>query len=64
MTPKVHLMIRLCEWQLQTMNPRFWVYSDEDLVGKMVEVAESCHASTTVAIALVKWLVAVFETSV
>ena len=41
----------------------FWVYSDEDLVGKMVEVAESCHASTTAAIALVKWLVAAFETS-
>ena len=64
MTPKVHLMMHLCEWQSQTMNPRFfWVYSDEDLVGKMVEVAESCHASTTAAIALVKWLVAAFETS-
>ena len=62
MTPKVHLMLHLCEWQSQIMNPRFfWVYSDEDLVGKMVEVAESCHASTTAGTALAKWLVFAFE---
>ena len=25
-------------------NPRFsWCYSDEDMVGQLVEVAESCH---------------------
>ena len=35
MTPKVHLLLHLCEWQGPSAgNPRFfWVYADEDLVG-------------------------------
>ena len=62
MTPKVHLTLHLCEWQATTYgNPRFsWTYSDEDLVGTMVEVAQSCHTSTVVPTAMVKWLVVAF----
>jgi len=65
MTPKVHLLLHLCEWQAPDQgNPRFcWTYSDEDLVGTMVEVAQSCHASTMAATAMVKWLVFAFEQS-
>ena len=44
-TPKLHLFSHLCEWQSVSLgNPRFyWCYSDEDMVGQLVEVAESCH---------------------
>ena len=63
MTPKVHLMMHLCEWQAPSLgNPRFWwTYSDEDLVGSMVEAAKSCHASTMAPTAMVKWQVFAFE---
>lgn len=63
MTPKVHLMLHLCEDQAPSVgNPKFyWVYADEDLVGQMVEVAEACHASTMAATAMAKWLVLIFE---
>ena len=63
MTPKVHLMVHLCEDQAPSVgNPRFfWVYADEDLVGSMIEVAESSHASTMAATAMVKWLVIAFD---
>ena len=56
-------MMHLCEWQGPELgNPRFyWTYSDEDMVGTMVEVAESCHASTMAATAMVKWLVFAFD---
>ena len=62
MTPKVHLTLHLCEWQATTYgNPRVsWTYSDEDLVGTMVEVTQSCHNSTVVPTAMVKWLVVAF----
>ena len=63
MTPKVHLLLHLCEWQAPSVgNPRFyWVYADEDLVGSMIEVAESCHATTMAGTAMVKWLLFAFE---
>ena len=63
MTPKVHLMLHLCEDQAPSVgNPKFyWVYADEDLVGSMIEVAESCHASTMAATAMVKWSIMAFE---
>ena len=66
MTPKVHLLLHLCEWQGPSVgNPRFfWVYSDEDLVGSMIEVAESCHAKTMAATALMKWSILVFDPDV
>ena len=65
MTPKVHLLLHLCEWQAPGQgNPRFsWTYSDEDLVGTMVEVAESCHASTMAVTAMIKWLTFAFQPS-
>ena len=63
MTPKVHLVQHLLEWQcLSAGNPRFyWTYADEDLVGSMIEVAESCHASTLAITVMVKWLVFSFD---
>ena len=64
MTPKVSLFLHLCEWQGPSAgNPRFyWTYADEDLVGTMIEVAQSCHWSTMATTATVKWLVMAFET--
>ena len=38
----------------------FWCYSDEDMVGQLVEVAESCLPSTMSTTALFKWLTLVF----
>ena len=63
MTPKVHLVQHLLEWQAPSVgNPRFyWTYADEDLVGSMIEVAESCHSSTMAVTCMVKWLVFAFE---
>ena len=50
------------EWQSVSLgNPRFfWCYSDEDMVGQLVEVAESCHPGTMSTTALFKWLTFVF----
>ena len=63
MVPKVHLLLHLCIDQAPSVgNPRFfWVYADEDLVGSMIEVAESCHASTMAPTAMVKWSIMAFE---
>ena len=62
LTPTLHLLLHLCEWQAPSVgNPRFyWVYSDEDLVGSMIEIAESCHSSTMAVTAMVKWLAMAF----
>ena len=59
-TPKWHLFLPLCEWQIPElrMNPRaYWTYADEDLVGQLVEIAESCHVQTLSATSLTKWLI-------
>ena len=58
MMPKLHLFVHLCEWQAgEVGNPRFyWTYADEDLVGLLVEVAETCHPQTMAASALFKWM--------
>ena len=64
MSPKVHLLLHLLEWQAPStgINPRFfWVYADEDMVGLMVEVAQSCHPTTMPATAMTKWLQFAFE---
>ena len=63
LTPKVHLMLHLCIDQAPSAgNPIFvWVYADEDLVGSMIEVAESCHASTMAPTAMVKWSIMAFD---
>ena len=58
LNPKLHMFVHLCEWQALTFgNPRFyWCHADEDLVGMMAEVAETCHPKTMAASALFKWL--------
>ena len=58
MTPKIHLFQHLCEHQAAFWgNPRFfWCYCDEDMVGKMIEVATSCHPSTMDEISLYKYM--------
>ena len=63
LTPKVHLMLHLCLRQAPSVgNPRFfWVYANEDLVGSMFEVAESCHASTVAPTAMIKWSIMAFD---
>ena len=62
MTPKLHLFIHLTGWQVVYHgNPRYWwTYADEDLVGLMIEIAESCHPRTVAVITLFKWLHVVF----
>ena len=61
--PKFHVFVHLAEWQaVEVCNPRvYWTYVDEDLVGCLVEVAESCHASTMAPSALFKWMHVYFE---
>ena len=57
LTPKLHLLDHLLHLQVPRWgNPRHcWCYSDEDLVGQVMEVARSCHPSTTPEIALFKF---------
>ena len=56
-SPKFHMWLHLCEIQAGMYNPRFfWTYADEDLVGQMLEVAQTCHASTLADTALYKYL--------
>ena len=63
MTPKVHLFLHLCEWQGPLYgNPAYyWCYGDEDLVGKLIEVAETCHPRALGETALFKWLIVAFD---
>ena len=63
LVPKFHIFQHLCLYQAHLYgNPRFyWCYADEDMVGQMVEVAQSCHPATMPATALFKWLVLHFE---
>ena len=38
-------------------NPRYWwCYSDEDLVGLLIDIAESCHVNTLAISTLYKWI--------
>ena len=64
-TPKFHIFLHLCEWQildLGGLNPRsYWCYADEDLVGTLVEIAESCHVSTIAVTGMMKWMLLVFN---
>ena len=63
MTPKLHLWMHLTMWQaIVHGNPRYWwTYADEDLVGLMVEIAETCHPRTVAVITLFKWLQIAFD---
>jgi hypothetical protein len=61
-SPKLHMFQHLCEWQGLIFNPRFsWCYSDEDLVGQLIDVAESCHSKTLASTAMFKWLTLVYD---
>jgi hypothetical protein len=62
-SPKLHIFVHLCEWQcLEFGNPRYyWCYADEDLVGSMIEIGETCHPRTIAASCLFKWLHLAFE---
>jgi hypothetical protein len=56
--PKLHLFEHLCQFTaIMYGNPRyFWCYADEDLVGQMVDIAETCHPATLAFSVLFKWL--------
>ena len=61
-TPKLHFFCTFesgsqCRWVTHRF---FWCYSEEDIVGQLVEVVESCHSSTMSTTALFKWLTFVF----
>ena len=46
MTPKWHLFIHLCVYDIRELrlNPRpYWTYADENLVGVLVEVGQTCQ---------------------
>ena len=61
-TPKLHLFLHLCEYDVELGNPRYyWCYADEDMVGQMITAAESCHPRTMPVAAMFKWLTVVFE---
>ena len=60
--PKFHLWVHLCEIQAALFNPKaFWTYADEDMVGQLVEVSKSCHASTVGETAIYKYLLLHFD---
>jgi hypothetical protein len=61
--PKLHLVIHLCEDQMPVFgNARYyWTYGDEDLVGHLIEIAESVHPRTVAISLLMKWLICVFD---
>ena len=62
--PKFHLFAHLCEWQIPQLglNPRYyWCYADEDLVGSLIETAQSCHPASLAAVALTKWMLMLFS---
>ena len=63
MNPKLHCFIHLCVDQAPyDGNPRFyWTYSDEDLIGQLIDIAEGVHPSTLAFAVLYKWLVCVFD---
>ena len=57
-SPKLHLWEHLTQFQcINFGNPRYyWTYPDEDLVGAMIEIAETCHPNTLPVTVLFKWL--------
>ena len=65
-TPKAHLLDHLGEYQsAEWGNPAYsWCYPDEDLVGLMIEIAETAHPTTMAITALVKWLILSFDVEV
>ena len=62
-SPKLHMFQHLCEWVAPEMgNPRYYLcYADEDMVGKMIVAAKSCHPRALHLMAVRKWLLGYFE---
>ena len=65
LTPKFHLLCHLTKHTCRLWgNPKhYWCYCDEDMVGHMVEVAESCHASSVAIVSLYKYAVMLAQQS-
>ena len=63
MSSTLHLFMHLTEIQcVMHGNPRYyWTYTDEDLVGMMVEIVETCHPTTMAFTVLFKWVNLFFE---
>ena len=63
MVPKLHLFEHLVEDQVAYWgNPRtWWTYSDEDLVGLVIDMARGTHPSTMAHVMLYKWLLIQFD---
>ena len=63
MSPKLHLFMHLCIDQSPLMgNPRsFYTYSDEDLIGQLIDIAKGVHPSTVAISVLFKWAVCVWS---
>ena len=61
--PKAHLIDHLVTIQAPRWgNPSYcWCYGDEDLVGLVIDCAQSCHSKTCATVALIKWLVIAFD---
>ena len=62
-SPKLHMFQHMCEWQGPELgNPRFfWTYADEDMVGRMIKAARSCHPATLSQMTMWKWLLNYYE---
>ena len=61
-TPKLHLWLHLT--MCCVLNPReFWTYADEDLVGILVDIAETLHPRNLAYNCLYKYLHAHFDDS-
>ena len=60
-SPKMHLFMHLCLHQaIFYGNPRYyWTYGDEDLVGRLISIAEGLHPTTLTVSILMKWVHAV-----
>ena len=58
LVPKRHTFQHVALYHSKTCgNPRmYWTYADEDMVGQMIEVAESCHPTTMANAAMFKWI--------
>ena len=43
------------------LNPKtYWCYADEDLVGQLITIGESCHPTTLAPVGLAKWVAGAF----
>jgi hypothetical protein len=63
MSPKLYLFMHLCIDQSPIMgNPRsFYTYSDEDLIGQLIDIAKGVHPNTVAISVLFKWAVCVWS---